>query len=76
MTSFNLHSAELEEDEDESPEDFAARGADIGPAIGGEHLAGTLLAFMVVAVLAGLAAAILPARRASRLNVLGALHYE
>jgi len=35
-----------------------------------------LAAFTVVAVLAGLAAAIMPARRASRLNVLDALHYE
>jgi putative ABC transport system permease protein len=37
---------------------------------------GTLFAFTLVAVLAGIAAAILPARRASRLNVLNALHYE
>jgi putative ABC transport system permease protein len=36
----------------------------------------TLAAFTVVAILAGIAAAILPARRASRLNVLDALHYE
>jgi putative ABC transport system permease protein len=35
-----------------------------------------LTAFTVVAILAGLAAAITPARRASRLNVLDALHYE
>ena len=35
-----------------------------------------LVGFTVVAILAGLAAAILPARRASRLNVLDALHYE
>jgi putative ABC transport system permease protein len=35
-----------------------------------------LAAFTVVAILAGLAAAIMPARRASRLNVLEALHYE
>jgi putative ABC transport system permease protein len=35
-----------------------------------------LVAFTVVAILAGLGAAILPARRASRLNVLDALHYE
>jgi putative ABC transport system permease protein len=35
-----------------------------------------LVGFTVVAVLAGIAAAILPARRASRLNVLDALHYE
>jgi len=37
---------------------------------------GSLAAFTVVAILAGIAAAILPARRASRLNVLDALHYE
>ena len=36
----------------------------------------TLVAFTVVAVLAGIAAAIIPARRASRLDVLDALHYE
>jgi putative ABC transport system permease protein len=35
-----------------------------------------LVAFTVVAILAGLAAAVMPARRASRLNVLDALHYE
>ena len=35
-----------------------------------------LVGFTVVAILAGLAAAVLPARRASRLNVLDALHYE
>jgi putative ABC transport system permease protein len=37
---------------------------------------GTLVAFLVVAVLAGMLAAVLPARRASRLNVLEALQYE
>jgi putative ABC transport system permease protein len=37
---------------------------------------GTLAIFVVVAILAGLAAAILPARRAARLNVLRALQYE
>ncbi len=37
---------------------------------------GMLAAFTLVAVLAGLGAAILPARRAARLNVLNALHYE
>ena len=37
---------------------------------------GMLTAFTLVAVLAGIGAAILPARRASRLNVLNALHYE
>jgi putative ABC transport system permease protein len=36
----------------------------------------SLAAFTVVAILAGIGAAILPARRASRLNVLDALHYE
>jgi putative ABC transport system permease protein len=35
-----------------------------------------LAAFTVVAVLAGVGAAVLPARRASRLNVLSALQYE
>ena len=37
---------------------------------------GTLLAFVAAAVLAGILAAIFPARRASRLNVLAALQYE
>jgi putative ABC transport system permease protein len=37
---------------------------------------GTLAVFTVVAILAGVLAAIAPARRASRLNVLGALQYE
>jgi putative ABC transport system permease protein len=36
----------------------------------------SLAAFVVVAILAGMLAAILPARRASRLNVLEALQYE
>jgi putative ABC transport system permease protein len=36
----------------------------------------TLGVFTVVAVVAGLIAALLPARRASRLNVLAALQYE
>ena len=35
-----------------------------------------LVAFTLVAVFAGIGAAIMPARRASRLNVLDALHYE
>jgi putative ABC transport system permease protein len=38
--------------------------------------AGSLVAFFVVAIVAGTFAAILPARRASRLNVLEALQYE
>jgi putative ABC transport system permease protein len=37
---------------------------------------GSLVAFVAVAIVAGMAAAILPARRASRLNVLDALQYE
>jgi putative ABC transport system permease protein len=37
---------------------------------------GTLVVFVGVAILAGILAAILPARRASRLNVLEALQYE
>jgi len=37
---------------------------------------GTLIAFVIAAILAGLVAAIFPARRASRLNVLAALQYE
>jgi putative ABC transport system permease protein len=36
----------------------------------------TLAVFLVVAVLAGMVAAILPARRAARLDVLSALQYE
>jgi putative ABC transport system permease protein len=36
----------------------------------------TLAAFTLVAVVAGIGAAVFPARRASRLNVLDALHYE
>jgi putative ABC transport system permease protein len=36
----------------------------------------TLVGFTVVAILAGIGAAIMPARRASRLNVLAALQYE
>ena len=37
---------------------------------------GSLVAFTIVAILAGILAAVLPARRASRLDVLEALHYE
>jgi putative ABC transport system permease protein len=37
---------------------------------------GTLLVFVVAAILVGLIAAIFPARRASRLNILSALQYE
>jgi putative ABC transport system permease protein len=37
---------------------------------------GTLIVFLGVAVAAGMLAAILPARRASRLNILNALQYE
>jgi ABC-type antimicrobial peptide transport system permease subunit len=37
---------------------------------------GTLVIFVIVAIIAGILAAILPARRASRLKVLEALQYE
>ena len=37
---------------------------------------GTLIVFVIAAILAGLLAAILPARRAGKLNVLQALQYE
>jgi putative ABC transport system permease protein len=37
---------------------------------------GSLVAFVVIAVIAGTIAAILPARRASRIGVLSALQYE
>jgi putative ABC transport system permease protein len=37
---------------------------------------GALIAFTIVAIVAGMLAAILPARRAARLNVLTALQYE
>jgi putative ABC transport system permease protein len=45
----------------------------------GMHLAvrfGSLVAFALIAVVVGVLAAVLPARRASRLNVLAALQYE
>jgi putative ABC transport system permease protein len=38
--------------------------------------AGALITFVVVSVIAGIVAAILPARRAARLRVLRALEYE
>jgi len=37
---------------------------------------GTLVVFVIAAIVAGLVAAIFPARRAARLNVLAALQYE
>ena len=37
---------------------------------------GSLVAFTLVAIAAGVLAAVLPARRAARLDVLDALHYE
>jgi putative ABC transport system permease protein len=50
----------------------ALRGADVAFSLP----IGILAALTVVAVVAGVVAAALPARRASRLNVLDALHYE
>jgi putative ABC transport system permease protein len=57
------------------------RLSDYSVSTGGDgmHLAfpiGSLVAFTLVAVVAGVAAAALPARRAGRLNVLSALQYE
>jgi len=37
---------------------------------------GTLVVFVIAAIIAGIIAAIFPARRAARLNVLAALQYE
>ena len=37
---------------------------------------GSVIVFLIAAIVAGLLAAIFPARRASRLNVLAALQYE
>jgi putative ABC transport system permease protein len=37
---------------------------------------GTLVVFVIAAIVAGLIAAIVPARRAGRINVLAALQYE
>jgi putative ABC transport system permease protein len=37
---------------------------------------GTLIVFVIAAIAAGLLAAVFPARRAGRLNVLEALQYE
>jgi putative ABC transport system permease protein len=37
---------------------------------------GQLVVFAVIAIFVGLLAAIMPARRAARLNVLNALQYE
>ncbi|MGZ8635256.1 MAG: FtsX-like permease family protein, partial [Solirubrobacteraceae bacterium] len=53
----------------------------VSGAVGSESLpftvpVPTLAAFTLLSVIAGIGAAIMPARRASRLNVLDALHYE
>jgi putative ABC transport system permease protein len=51
----------------------------VGETIGSFTVAipwGTLITFVIAAIIAGLIAAIFPARRASRLNVLEALQYE
>ena len=53
--------------------------ANVGTAIGSFTIAipvGTLVVFVFAAIIAGLIAAIFPARRAARLNVLQALQYE
>jgi putative ABC transport system permease protein len=51
----------------------------VGEALGSFTIAipwGTLITFVLAAIIAGLLAAIFPARRAARLNVLEALQYE
>jgi len=51
----------------------------IGSTLGSFTIAipwGTLISFVIAAIVAGLLAAIFPARRAGRLNVLAALQYE
>jgi putative ABC transport system permease protein len=56
-----------------------ALAAMVGKAIGFSAVTipwASLLVFAVAAVIAGLLAAIFPARRAARLNVLAALQYE
>jgi putative ABC transport system permease protein len=58
-----------------------ARLSEFSQSEGGDGMAfsvpvGPLAVFAVVAVIAGILAAILPARRASRLNILEALQYE
>jgi len=47
-----------------------------GDGLGFSVPVGGLIAFTIVAILAGMLAAIGPARRAARLNVLNALQYE
>jgi putative ABC transport system permease protein len=47
-----------------------------GQGIGFSLPVGSLITFTIVAILAGILAAVLPARRAARLDVLQALHYE
>lgn len=42
MAPFNLERAQLQGDPD-APEGFAARGADIGAQVGGEHLGGSVI---------------------------------
>jgi putative ABC transport system permease protein len=51
----------------------------VGEALGSFTIAipwGTLIVFVIAAIIAGLLAAIFPARRAARLNILAALQYE
>jgi putative ABC transport system permease protein len=53
----------------------------VADALSGEGVSfavpvGTLIAFAAIAAVAGVLAAVLPARRAGRLDILDALHYE
>ena len=59
---------------------FLVRAGHAGAVASDEHAVHDsrppLVAFTLLSVIAGIGAAIMPARRASRLNVLDALHYE
>jgi putative ABC transport system permease protein len=54
----------------------AVTGAIAHLGIGFSVPVGSLVAFVAVAVVAGILAAVAPARRAGKLNVLAALQYE
>jgi putative ABC transport system permease protein len=48
----------------------------IGSGINYQLPIGSLIVFLIVAVIVGIGAALIPAKRVSRLNVLTALQYE
>jgi hypothetical protein len=57
------------------PDTVAVAAADLSRRYGSFPV-GSILAFTVTAIVAGILAAVAPARRASRLDVLSALQYE